>query len=168
MLRPNIAKVFFMALACQALLSSCATASIDRGDAKSWVSESVPLEKFMDIDLDDHIPDNFVFLVPESTEANAEDMLRRGSCIRLTRQKAGELLLEDTKVDMGYHPFLVRGVSTRVRSVTGSFRCFLAKKLLWVEYSEMGHELKPPCKQAVILFLKEKPQSVFVTYSIIY
>jgi hypothetical protein len=166
--RVNIISVFLIALTCQILLSGCATTSNDRSDAKSWLTESIPLEKFMDVNLDDGIPDKFVFLVPESTEANAEVMLRHSSCIKLSRQKVSELLLEDVNMDEGYYPFLVRGVATRERSVTGRFQCCLAEKLLWVEYSEMGHKQKPPSKQAVILFLKEKPHSVFVTYSIIY
>jgi len=109
------------------------------------------------------LPDADVMEVAPAKMPEAEEQLRDVVCVELSSQRASELTGQPVKAIAGGSLFLVRAVY--LNRGTGKFTVSLSGRNLLVEHGSLGHSAVPMKRQALVVRLRQKPDVVYVSYS---
>jgi hypothetical protein len=148
---------------CAGLISSACSTLIPTKTPESWLTE-LPFEEFMDFTEQHIVPREDIYILPPSTQLEAEALLQRTSAVQLSQSKAEALMEKELPSRSDLALFLVRGVSQNQE--TGSFECMFFRRLLLVSYGAMGSQSLPMKRQPIIVRLPERPKKIFVTCSV--
>ena len=128
--------------------------------ADSWYHATQDTSRFWQAD---RLPDADVMQVAPDKMAEAQKQLREAACVGLSSQRASELVGQRVESVSGKRLFLVRGVY--LNRGTGRFMVVPVGSELMVEHGSLGHSPVPMKRQALIVRLSQKPETVYVTCS---
>lgn len=89
--------------------------------------------------------------------------MRNLACVAITTDRASELSGHSVVSRAGRNLFLIRAVF--LNRSTGKFKVTAVGSELLVEHGSLGHSAVPMKRQALIVWLPQKPETVFVTCS---
>ena len=90
----------------------------------------------------------------------AEVILKEQSIVSISHQQAEGLVGHSLPQMSGKSTFLVRAVY--LNAGTGAFSVESSGHRLWVSHGSLGHSAVPMKRQALVVFLKGRPDEVFV------
>jgi hypothetical protein len=141
-----------------ALVPSCSKVSEQRDAWQNHPPDHLLRETGYKLD-----PKSEVFEVPQSTKLEAERLLENVPFVELTPEQT-KRFSNGVSATKGKTSYLVRGLYY-VRTPDG-FQVFQDEKSLWVDHGCLSHIDPPISRQPLVVLLKKKPETVFVSASI--
>jgi hypothetical protein len=109
------------------------------------------------------LPDADIVEVAPDQMTAAEEQLRELFCVEISADRASELIGHLIAPRAGSSLFLVRAVY--LNRGTGKFMAVPVRSELLIEHGSLGHSAVPMKRQALVVRLSQKPETIYVSCS---